>query len=140
MSSYPTYAELFEKGSVSFTLKEKITLKDLRHYAWASGDYNPIHYDASVAQKVGLQGPIAHGMYCMGLIQKGLSVLLWGSPYRISVWENKFVAMVPLESSLTIEVKVHDRSESDMRLDVHVCLDVPEKTPVLKSKVQLVAG
>ncbi|MBU6213483.1 MAG: MaoC family dehydratase N-terminal domain-containing protein [Actinomycetales bacterium] len=39
---------------------------DLRDYAAASGDRNPIHLDDDVAAEVGLPGVIAHGMLTMG--------------------------------------------------------------------------
>ena len=39
---------------------------DLRAYAQASGDHNPIHLDEAVATAVGLPGVIAHGMLTMG--------------------------------------------------------------------------
>lgn len=39
-----------------------ITRDQLKAYAEASGDYNPIHLDDEVAKKAGLPGVIAHGM------------------------------------------------------------------------------
>ena len=42
------------------------TRADLRAYADASGDQNPIHLDDAVATAVGLPGVIAHGMLTMG--------------------------------------------------------------------------
>ncbi len=42
------------------------TRADLRAYATASGDHNPIHLDDTVAAAVGLPGVIAHGMLTMG--------------------------------------------------------------------------
>lgn len=35
-------------------------------YAGASGDFNPIHWNDTFAQSVGLDGVIAHGMLTMG--------------------------------------------------------------------------
>ena len=43
-----------------------LTRADLRTYAEASGDHNPIHLDDEVAAAVGLPGVIAHGMLTMG--------------------------------------------------------------------------
>ena len=42
-----------------------ITRADLVRYAGASGDFNPIHWNARVATEVGLPDVIAHGMYTM---------------------------------------------------------------------------
>ena len=44
----------------------RLTRADLRAYAAASGDHNPIHLDDEVASAVGLPGVIAHGMLTMG--------------------------------------------------------------------------
>jgi acyl dehydratase len=45
----------------------ELTRADLRAYADASGDTNPIHLDEAVARSVGLPDVIAHGMLTMGL-------------------------------------------------------------------------
>ena len=45
----------------------RITRDDLRAYAEASGDANPIHLDPAAAAAAGLPGTIAHGMLVMGL-------------------------------------------------------------------------
>ncbi|GAB6173723.1 MaoC family dehydratase [Paradesulfitobacterium aromaticivorans] len=37
----------------------------LRQYAEASGDFNPVHLDDSYAQKAGFKGVITHGMLIM---------------------------------------------------------------------------
>ena len=50
-----------------------ITRADLRAYAAASGDHNPIHSDEQVARSVGLPGVIAHGMYTLGLVGRAVS-------------------------------------------------------------------
>lgn len=39
-----------------------ISRTDVRHYAEASGDHNPIHLDDSAARALGLPGVVAHGM------------------------------------------------------------------------------
>jgi len=48
--------------SVTFT-KDQV-----RAYAEASGDRNPIHLDEAFARSVGLPGVIAHGMLQMGIL------------------------------------------------------------------------
>ncbi len=131
----PSYEGLLKEASLSFALKDKVSANDLRHYAWASGDYNPIHYNPKIAQAMGLAGPIAHGMYGMGLIQRGLTEIFLNSPYRISEWENRFVAMVPLDSALRMYVKVQSRDDQGLKLDVQVCLENGEKSTVMKSRV-----
>jgi acyl dehydratase len=44
-----------------------ISRDDLRRYAEASGDHNPIHLDDDAAQALGLPGVVAHGMLTSAL-------------------------------------------------------------------------
>jgi acyl dehydratase len=54
----------------------------LVRYAGASGDFNPIHWNARVATSVGLDDVIAHGMLTMALA--GRLVTDWtGDPSRV---------------------------------------------------------
>jgi acyl dehydratase len=58
-----------KKGDALLPLvKAPITREQLKLYAEASGDYNPIHQEDSIAQKMGLPGVIAHGMLSMAFI------------------------------------------------------------------------
>ena len=60
----------FKSVKVGDTLPERVitlTRQDLVNYAGVSGDLNPIHWDDEVAQLVGLDTAIAHGMLTMGL-------------------------------------------------------------------------
>jgi acyl dehydratase len=56
-----------------------VTRADLVRYAEASGDYNPIHQDESVALAVGLPGVIAHGMYTMALAARAVTAWFPGA-------------------------------------------------------------
>jgi len=47
-------------------LTRVITREDVRAYAEAGGDRNPLHLDDDVARKAGFDGVIAHGMFTMG--------------------------------------------------------------------------
>jgi len=49
---------------------EGVTRELLRAYAKASGDTNPIHTNDAVAERAGLKGVIAHGLFSTGLITK----------------------------------------------------------------------
>lgn len=56
----------------------RLTRTDLRVYADASGDHNPIHLDDAVALAVGLPGVIAHGMLTMGHAARVVSDFVGG--------------------------------------------------------------
>ena len=47
-----------------------ITRDLLKQYAKASGDTNPIHTNDVVAERAGLKGVIAHGLFSFGFISK----------------------------------------------------------------------
>ena len=47
-----------------------ITRDLLKRYAKASGDTNPIHTNDAIAERAGLKGVIAHGLFSFGFISK----------------------------------------------------------------------
>lgn len=49
---------------------EGVTRELLREYAKTSGDTNPIHTRDAIAERAGLKGVIAHGLFSTGLITK----------------------------------------------------------------------
>ena len=93
-----------------------LTRDHLVRYAGASGDFNPIHYRDDIAQKVGLDGVLAHGMLTMGL---GISpVLTWlGTAGSIRSYQVRFTkpVYVPAEksTSLTSSATVMKLPEGD---------------------------
>lgn len=52
-------------GEVLPTLAKTVTREDVKAYADASGDQNPLHQDDGSARAVGFPGIIAHGMFTM---------------------------------------------------------------------------
>ena len=59
-----------EVGQVIQEEFDDITRELLRQYASASGDTNPIHTRDDVAEKTGLKGVIAHGLFSLGFLTK----------------------------------------------------------------------
>src|SRR5437016_14510002 len=55
-------------AELSPLVKPPITQEQLRRYAEASGDSNPIHLDEEAAHHVGLDSVIAHGMLSMAFL------------------------------------------------------------------------
>ncbi|MCB1174894.1 MAG: dehydratase [Leptospiraceae bacterium] len=82
----------YEKGATIPELEHgPIAHMDLVRYAGASGDFNPIHTDPAFAEKVGLGGTIAHGMYIMALL--GRLATNWVHPAQIKSYGVKFKGM-----------------------------------------------
>ncbi len=69
-----------------------VTRADLRRYAEASGDHNPIHHDEAVARSVGLPGVIAHGMLTMALAARAVAV--WSGGAEVVQLRCKFTSPV----------------------------------------------
>ena len=82
-------------GSVVGTSTVTVDRSRLVRYAGASGDFNPIHWNDTFAQGVGLPGVIAHGMFTMGA-----AVALvedWaGDPGRVVDYQTRFTRPVPV--------------------------------------------
>ena len=127
-----------ESGSHEQELEAPIDLNKLRRYAWASGDYNPIHYDRAVAEHMGLPGPIVHGMYCMGVLHSSLISLVGPKDYTIKEWDSRFTAMVPIDSRCKVAFKVIAKSDAEIRIEIALCvLGGPEAILACKARVTL---
>ena len=61
-----TARQVLSAGDGFGPVEVSVTRTDLVRYAGASGDFNPIHHSDRAAQELGLEGPIAHGMWTMG--------------------------------------------------------------------------
>jgi len=99
--------------------KFDITRAHLVRYAGASGDFNPIHYRDDIAQQVGLEGVLAHGMLTMGLAIA--PVLTWlGGEGTVASYQVRFTkpVYVPSEGSagLTSVAKVTQVSGDESSL------------------------
>ncbi|MBG6189262.1 acyl dehydratase [Arthrobacter sp. CAN_A212] len=76
----------------------EVTRQDLVKYAGASGDFNPIHWNADFAQGVGLPGVIAHGMFTMGAAVQ--LVTDWvGDPTAVVDYQTRFTKPVIVEDT-----------------------------------------
>jgi len=67
-------AEKLKPGD-KFTFKKKLTEEDVEKFAEASGDFNPLHIDETLAAKTIFKGKIVHGILTLGLISAALAKL-----------------------------------------------------------------
>lgn len=74
-------------------MSRMVTPEDVRAYADASGDQNPLHQDDQVARAAGFPRVIAHGMYTMGTLAGWLATWL-GDPAMIARMHVQFRAPV----------------------------------------------
>jgi acyl dehydratase len=74
-------------------LSRVVTREDVKAYADAGGDQNPLHQDEASARASGFRGIIAHGMFTMGHLAACVS--RWaGGPERIRRLSAQFRAPV----------------------------------------------
>lgn len=96
--------EPFQKAAV-----DKVQLVK---YAGASGDFNPLHTDDAFAQKIGLDGVIAHGMLIMGFLGQYVNELA-GNNAEINSFNMRFGAMTVPGDSIVCSGKVVNIYEED---------------------------
>ncbi len=102
-------------------LTEDLTRTQIVQYAGASGDYNPLHTDATYAQEVaGYPGVFAHGMLTMGMT--GRAVTDWVGDGRLTAFGVRFTSQVwpgeRLVSRLTVKQLRTDGDVDLVDLDV----------------------
>src|SRR5688572_10493040 len=99
-----------------------ITAEQLRHYAQASGDFNPIHLDEAVAKKVGLPGIIAHGMLIAGYIAERARQFVESEPalqgYQLAIFQSRFKAMTLLGDEPHIGGTVKEMTAESLVLEL----------------------
>ena len=75
------------------SLGRVVTAEDVKAYADAGGDANPLHQDDAVARAAGFPGIVAHGMFTMGHL--AACVARWaGGPERVRRLSSQFRAPV----------------------------------------------
>jgi acyl dehydratase len=88
-------------------LTHQLTRGDLIEYAGASGDFNPMHTDETVAQEAGLKSVFGHGMLSAGLLATAIENWLGvGSMTRFKV---RFVKQTWPGEELSTQISVVDR-------------------------------
>jgi acyl dehydratase len=90
-----------------------VTLEQVRSFAAASRDDNPIHLSVDAARAAGLDGPVLHGMLIAGRFETFLERI---ADHRIVGLQVRFVRPVPVGSSLTFAARPIGLSGSQLRL------------------------
>ncbi|GAC1565399.1 MAG: MaoC family dehydratase [Ktedonobacteraceae bacterium] len=102
-------------------VKHPVTQQQLRRYAEASGDFNPIHLDAEAARRVGLESVIAHGMLSMAFLGQYISRQIAADPQaHIASLKVRYAAMVRLGDTLTCRGVVKSIAVNDGQATVTI--------------------
>jgi len=76
-----------------------LTAQIVEAYAELSGDRNPIHLEADLADSLGLPGRVVHGMLLAGLAEQAL-----GADRRVSDMRVRFVAPVHVGERVSVDI------------------------------------
>lgn len=103
-----------EVGHELPTITQPSSLVTSVMYAAASGDYNPLHYDETVASQISpTGGTIAHGMFSMGLASRLLTEFA-GGPERVLEVDVRFTRPWPLGTSTTFGGRVKEVTDDEV--------------------------
>jgi acyl dehydratase len=129
-----------EVGSEVPPRSRVVTREDVRAYAEAGGDRNPLHQDDDVARAAGFPGIVAHGMFTMGHLSSCLSA--WaGGPDRIRRLTAQFRAPVLMGEEIVAgaRVKAVDEERGVAILECWVSLERDGRTewPVKRGEAEV---
>jgi acyl dehydratase len=115
-----------------------LTRDSLVRYAGASGDFNPIHYRDDIAQSVGLDGVLAHGMLTMGIAVQ--PVVDWlGDRGHLVDYQVKFTRPVFVDGAtgadISVTAKVGVIDDAGARIDLTVTFN--DQTVLGKAQVRV---
>lgn len=111
-------------GSELTALSRVVTAEDVKAYADAGGDHNPLHQDDAVARAAGFPGIIAHGMFTMGHLAACIS--RWaGGPERVRRLTAQFRAPVYMGEEIVAggRVRAVDEERGVARIECWVTVE-----------------
>lgn len=106
------------------SLDRVVKRQEVKAYADASGDQNPLHQDDAFAQSVGFPGIIAHGMFTMAHLVKAITDWL-GDPGALRRMQVQFRQVVYMDETIVARGRIAELDPATRRakLDVWVELD-----------------
>ena len=122
-------------------LSKVVRREEVKAYADASGDQNPLHQDDTFARMVGFPGIIAHGMFTMGHL--AACVTTWaGDPASITRLSAQFRAPVFMGEELVAGGRIGslDAATRTATLELWVTLERDGRTeyPIRKGEAEVV--
>jgi acyl dehydratase len=106
-------------GQAVPALRKHVTVEQIRRYAEASGDRNPIHLDDSFARSAGLPGVIAHGMLTMAFANQMVTDWL-GDRSLLKRLQGRFAGMVLPGDDLTCSGNVASKNDETRHVVINL--------------------
>ncbi len=116
--------EDLQEGQEVFSASKVVKREDVKAYADASGDQNPLHQDDNFARSVGFPGIIAHGMFSMAHLTNAVTDWV-GDPGAFRRIKVQFRAPVFMDEVLVAKgrIKSLDPGTKTVTLDVSAEVD-----------------
>ncbi len=111
--------ERISPGEVLPSLTKHVTVEQIRQYAEASGDRNPIHLDETFARSAGLPGVIAHGMLTMAFANQMITDWL-GDRSLLRRLQGRFAGMVLPGDDVTCSGSVVSKDSETRRVTINL--------------------
>jgi acyl dehydratase len=105
-----------------------ITQEHLNAYAEASGDFNPIHLERSVAEAVGFDNTIVHGMLSMAIMGDWISIEFPEDKYQVINFKAKFKKVTMCGDTLTCQGEIKSQKGGDIVVSVCIKNQLEEVT------------
>jgi acyl dehydratase len=114
-SRAPSYDDLDVGAQAPPLVVENLTRTNFVRYAGASGDFNPMHHDDTIATQVGNPSVFGHGMLTAGLMAR--VVKDWLGPEAMRRFQVRFAKQVWPGDTITFSAKVSaKRADGDEHL------------------------
>ncbi|MDX1739775.1 MAG: MaoC family dehydratase [Rhodothermales bacterium] len=109
----------------SYSAERFLSADDVRLFADVTGDDNPLHVDEEYAATTRFGKPIVHGVLLMGIVSKVLGRDFPGHGSVAVAISCRFLRPVPVDSTITVEVKIAEKIEKHrhIRAKVYVYLE-----------------
>jgi acyl dehydratase len=107
----PTFDALQVGDQAPTPVVEPLTRTSFVRYAGASGDFNPMHHDDTVATSVGNRSVFGHGMLTAGLMAR--VVKDWFGPTALRRFQVRFAKQVWPGDTLTCTARVTGKREEN---------------------------
>jgi acyl dehydratase len=122
------------------SLSRVVTREDVKAYADAGGDQNPLHQDETIARAAGFAGIVAHGMFTMGHLAACVS--RWaGGPERIRRLTAQFRAPVYMGDEIVAAGRVKavdiERGVAVIECWVSVERDGQTESPIKRGEAEV---
>jgi acyl dehydratase len=111
--------ERISPGQALASLTKHVTVEQIRQYAEASGDRNPIHLDETFARSAGLPGVIAHGMLTMAFANQMITDWL-GDRALLKRLQGRFAGMVLPGDDVTCSGSVASKDSETRRVTINL--------------------